>query len=215
MARSFYEDEEHLTPIPGTTETPSQQELDSLSPKLINGTSIRSPSLLESKISSIRTTFNSFFNQTESKIDELTNKYHAKEQHFSSTISNLHDKNEDLLPAGIYITIASLTGSILTRRSNIAFRATIPLLLGTLAFKLTLPNTFNNSSSFLYKIESENLPQLTNKQNQLIKELQQLQSKSIKNLDNGVVSIDDSLTNLKQGIKKYGGLNTDDVVTKK
>ncbi|CCH46469.1 hypothetical protein BN7_6062 [Wickerhamomyces ciferrii] len=215
MARSFYEDEEHITPVPGTTQPTSQQDLDSLSPRLINGTSIRSPSFLEKYFTIIRNSINNTWNETESKLDSLTSSYHTKEQHFSSTIANLHNKDEDLLPGSIYILIASLTGSIITRRSNILFRGIVPIALGLTAFKLTLPNTFTNSTRFFYKLENENLPKLTKEQDKFVSNLNTFVKDSEDGYSNSVDKIGSSLDDLKQNIKKYGGLNTDDVVTKK
>lgn len=215
MARSFYEDEEHLTPLPGTTETPSKQELESLQPRLVNGASVRSPSFLQSKFESLRNIINNTFTSTETKIDELTTSYHKKEQHFSTTIANLHNRDEDLLPGSIYILIAALTGSIITRRSNILFRGIVPLTLGTIAFKFALPKTFNNSTSFLHSIENEKLPELTKSQDQFVKDLENLVNKSEAGVQDGVKKFDNNVEELKKGIKKYGGLNVDEVVTKK
>lgn len=215
MARSFYEDEEHLTPLPGTTQPATKQELDSLSPRLVNGASVRSPSFLQSKIESIRTFFNQTWISTEGKLDQLTTSYHTKEQHFSTTIAKLHDRDEDLLPGSIYIAIAALTGSIITRRSNIVFRGIAPVILGTLAFKFALPITFKNSTSFLHKIEHENLPQITNKQDELVGKVESLVTKSEEEYKKGVSKFDTGVEDLKRAIKKYGGLNVDEVVTKK
>lgn len=215
MPRSFYEDEEHSTPLPGTTQPATPQELESLSSRLVNGASVRSPSFLQSNIESIRTFFNKTVVSTEDKVDQLTSSYHTKEQHFSTTIARLHDRDEDLLPGTIYIAIAALTGSILTRRSNIFLRGITPLVLGTLAFKLALPNTFTNSTSFLHKIETEKLPELTNKQDELVKGLEGFVNKSETEYKSGVKKLDQSVEELRKGIKKYGGLNIDDSVTKK
>ncbi|CDR41199.1 CYFA0S06e03752g1_1 [Cyberlindnera fabianii] len=214
--RKFYEDEDAVTPLPGTVVAATETEIETLGPnKLINGTSVRSPSFIEAKIENIRKSFNSAYLSTNAKVDELTKKYHAKEQSFSTTLANLHNKDEDLVPASAYILVATLSGSILTRRSNFVFKAIAPLVLGLSAFKYTLPHTFANMTSFAHKAEHTALPALAKKQDQLVKDAEGLLVKTETQTEEAKKHVDSFVKNLKAQIKKYSGLKIDEEVTKK
>ncbi|KAH3676297.1 hypothetical protein WICMUC_002093 [Wickerhamomyces mucosus] len=213
--RKFYEDEEAVTPLPGTVIAASEADIEALGPnKLINGSSIRSPILIESKITSGRQAVDSLINHSTNKVNSWATAFHKKEETFTNTLLSLHNTEEDLLPASLYILIGALTGTIITRRSNIVFKTIAPVTLGLFAFKFTLPKTFSNTTFFAHDLESQNLPKLTKKQDDFIKHVDVLANKT----ENSVVNVQKSVNSWTQGFKtifkKYTGLKIDDDVTK-
>ena len=80
----------------------------------------------------------------------------ALEQSFTSTIAGLApppESGERLMPGLIYVLVASMAGSILTRNRNILLRSSMPLALGIGAAWAVIPVTMGNVSELLWKYE--------------------------------------------------------------
>ena len=60
---------------------------------------------------------------------------------------------ERLLPGAVYVLVAAMAGSIVSRRSNILFRATVPLAFGVTAGWALLPVTMRNISDLAWTYE--------------------------------------------------------------
>jgi organizing structure protein 2 len=78
------------------------------------------------------------------------------EESFTSTIASLApppQSGEKLMPGSLYVLVAAMTGSIVSRNRNIALRATLPLFVGIGAGWIVLPNTMRNVSDLLWKYE--------------------------------------------------------------
>ena len=57
------------------------------------------------------------------------------------------------MPGMIYVLVAAMAGSIVTRRSNILFRATVPLAFGVGAGWAVIPITMRNVSDLAWTYE--------------------------------------------------------------
>lgn len=80
------------------------------------------------------------------------------EHDFTSTIAGLapgKETGEKLLPNGLYVLVAAMAGSILTRRSNIIFRATLPPAIGVGAAYVVLPHTTRNVGNLVWSWEEK------------------------------------------------------------
>ena len=80
------------------------------------------------------------------------------ENSFTSTIASLApapSTGEKLLPGGIYVLVASMAGSILTRNRNILLRATGPVGLGIGAGWVVLPHTMRNIADLVWRYEEK------------------------------------------------------------
>ncbi|KAL0939006.1 mitochondrial protein [Colletotrichum truncatum] len=78
------------------------------------------------------------------------------EQSFTSTIASLappRESGEQLMPGAIYVLVAAMAGSIITRNRSILLRATAPLALGITAGWTVLPITMGNVSNLAWKYE--------------------------------------------------------------
>lgn len=164
--RSIYDNdkkEEEIAPVPGTVETGKAREGDiekfekehGVSVENVGGVTIKSPKALESNIKVAREWFADKVQQGNQYIDEAFNKYLAVENSVTKTVADLKSPQEDILPAGIYITVAALSGSILTRNRNILFRSAIPLAFGVAAFSYFLPQTAHNTGALVWKYEQK------------------------------------------------------------
>jgi MICOS complex subunit MIC26 len=78
------------------------------------------------------------------------------EQSFTGTIASLapaRESGERLMPGAIYVLVAAMAGSIVTRNRNIVLRAAAPLALGIGAGWVVLPLTMTNVSGLAWKYE--------------------------------------------------------------
>ena len=78
------------------------------------------------------------------------------EHSFTSTIRSLappKESNEKLLPGTLYVLVASMAGSIVTRNRNILLRATVPAAIGIGAAYAVLPLTMKNVGNLVWTYE--------------------------------------------------------------
>jgi MICOS complex subunit MIC26 len=78
------------------------------------------------------------------------------EQSFTNTVASLappRESGEKLMPGAIYVLVAGMAGSIITRNRNILMRASLPLALGIGAGWVVLPITMGNVSNLIWKYE--------------------------------------------------------------
>ncbi|KAK6205799.1 Mitochondrial intermediate peptidase [Pestalotiopsis sp. IQ-011] len=80
------------------------------------------------------------------------------EKSFTQTVASLappRESGEQLMPGLVYVLVAGMAGSIVSRNRNILLRASAPLALGIGAGWLVLPVTMNNVSGLLWKYEQK------------------------------------------------------------
>ncbi|GAB7356989.1 hypothetical protein MBLNU459_g7823t2 [Dothideomycetes sp. NU459] len=78
------------------------------------------------------------------------------ESSFTSTVASLappKESGERLLPGAVYVLVAAMAGSIVTRNRNILLRATVPVAAGVGAGYAVLPITTRNVGDLIWKYE--------------------------------------------------------------
>ncbi|KIX06113.1 uncharacterized protein Z518_04087 [Rhinocladiella mackenziei CBS 650.93] len=81
-----------------------------------------------------------------------------KESNFSNTIASLApapETGEQLLPGAVYVLVATMAGSIVSRNRGIFLRATFPLAMGVTAGWMLIPVTMRNISDLIWEYEKE------------------------------------------------------------
>lgn len=92
----------------------------------------------------------------ENKVNDFMDSALDLEHSFTSTIASLappRASGEKLMPGTLYVLVAAMTGSIVSRNRNILLRATVPLAVGIGAGWVVLPITMRNVSDLLWKYE--------------------------------------------------------------
>lgn len=92
----------------------------------------------------------------EDKLNQTMDRAFHLEESFTSTITSLappRESGERLMPGTIYVLVASMAGTILSRNRNILLRAATPLALGIGAGWVVLPVTMRNISDLAWKYE--------------------------------------------------------------
>ncbi|KAH8814934.1 apolipo protein O-domain-containing protein [Xylogone sp. PMI_703] len=94
----------------------------------------------------------------ETKVNEIMDSALDLESSFTSTIASLApspQSGEKLMPGAVYVLVAAMAGSIVTRNRNIILRAAAPLAVGVGAGWAILPVTMRNVSDLLWKYEEK------------------------------------------------------------
>lgn len=174
MVRKFYEDDELIINKPGTIDpiTPKLQHQESIhgeGASIIDGMVIRTTPILEKYSNQVRQFLITKFNilEAELKTQRLAslNEWRYLKLGFNDLVE------EPVLPNGIYILTAGLTGSILVRNRNIGLRFVTPLLFGGVATRYYMPGTFANLLKKYDELELENVPDLYTQRQDLIRQL--------------------------------------------
>lgn len=80
------------------------------------------------------------------------------EKSFTQTIASLAppaESGEKLMPGLVYVLVAGMAGSIISRNRNILLRTAAPVALGIGAGWLVIPVTMSNVSGLLWKYEQK------------------------------------------------------------
>ncbi|KAI9793983.1 MAG: hypothetical protein M1835_006852 [Candelina submexicana] len=92
----------------------------------------------------------------EDTVNSLMDSFLHMESSFTSTIASLappKESNERLMPGAIYVLVAAMAGSIVSRNRNILLRSSIPLAVGVGAGWVVLPITMRNIGDFIWSYE--------------------------------------------------------------
>lgn len=87
-----------------------------------------------------------------------------KETSVTNTIASLApglETGEQLLPGAIYVLVATMTGSIVTRNRGLFLRATFPIAVGVTAGWLLIPVTMSNIADLSWEYEKK-VPLISN-----------------------------------------------------
>jgi len=96
----------------------------------------------------------------ENSINSFMSWAFAKEASFTNTIASLApapETGEQLLPGAIYVLVATMAGSIVSRNRGIFLRATFPLAVGITAGWMLIPVTMRNIADLSWEYE-KNVP---------------------------------------------------------
>jgi organizing structure protein 2 len=78
------------------------------------------------------------------------------EHSFTSTVRSLappRESGEKIFPGALYVLVATMAGSIVTRNRNILLRASVPLAVGITAANVVLPITSKNVGDLIFTYE--------------------------------------------------------------
>ncbi|CAD6504229.1 BgTH12-05962 [Blumeria graminis f. sp. triticale] len=114
--------------------------------------------LLAKKVGVARLFLYSHVARMEDKVNDFMDSAFELEDNFTSTISSLvpaPHTGERIMPGLLYVVVAAMAGSIVSRNRNIVLRATLPLAIGLTAGWALLPNSLQNISNLAWKYEQK------------------------------------------------------------
>jgi len=148
-------------PASGITHKPQEEEVEHKSSDSSSNTAPRrnSPTdRLAAQIRESRLFLHSKAVATEDAVNNGMSRFMAAEHNFTSTIASLappKESNEKLLPGGIYVLVAAMAGSILSRNRNILLRFATPLATGVTTAHYVVPHTTRNVGDLVWRYEEK------------------------------------------------------------
>lgn len=127
------------------------------------------------------------------------------EQSFTTTLANLapsRDSGEKLMPGAIYVLVAAMAGSIVTRNRNILLRASVPLAMGIGAGWTVLPVTSRNVADLAWKYE-QRVPAIAETHLQIKDGLRKGVSFAKVHKDLGVRMVDEKVTDARETVEGW------------
>ncbi|KAK5172995.1 uncharacterized protein LTR77_003117 [Saxophila tyrrhenica] len=140
------------TPPPASGVTDKPQEHDA-SPKAPSPTD-----RLATQVRKSRLFLHRYAVAAEDTVNSGMDKFMDAEHSFTSTIASLappKESNEKLLPGGIYVLVAAMAGSIISRNRNILIRFATPIITGVTAAHYVVPRTTRNVGDLVWKYEEK------------------------------------------------------------
>ncbi|KAI4152431.1 MAG: hypothetical protein LQ340_002914 [Diploschistes diacapsis] len=89
----------------------------------------------------------------EDRLNSALTSFFRLENNFTDTIASLApapSTGEQLLPGSLYVLVAAMAGTIITRNRNILLRGSMPVALGVGAGWIVLPYTMRNVSDLIW-----------------------------------------------------------------
>ncbi|PTB65325.1 hypothetical protein BBK36DRAFT_1204896 [Trichoderma citrinoviride] len=141
----------------------------------------------------------------EDKVNQTMDSAFDLEQSFTRTIASLappRESGEKLMPGAIYVLVAAMAGSIVTRNRNVVLRATVPFALGVGAGWTVLPITMRNVSDLAWKYEQK-FPAVAESHIKLREGIQRGIHFAKVHKDVGVQYVDDKVTNVREAVENW------------
>ncbi|KAG5998409.1 hypothetical protein E4U43_002417 [Claviceps pusilla] len=141
----------------------------------------------------------------ENKINETMDSAFHLEQSFTNTIAGLapaRESGEKLMPGTIYVLVAAMAGSIITRRSNILLRNTLPLAFGIGAGWTVLPVTMRNISDLAWTYE-QRFPAVAETHVGIRENIKKSMSFAKAHSQVGVQYVDDKVTGAREAVEGW------------
>lgn len=127
-------------------------------PQLIAETEATYTNKLASYVKEARMFTHAHVDLAERKFNDSAKRFFDIENNVTSTIADLAPDprtGEKVLPGALYVVVAGMAGSIMTRNRNILLRATVPVALAVGASKYLLPHTTRNVSELVWSWEKK------------------------------------------------------------
>lgn len=96
--------------------------------------------------------------RAEDAVNNGMTRFMDAEHSFTSTIASLappKESNEKLLPGGIYVLVAAMAGSIVSRNRNILLRFATPIITGVVTANYVVPRTTENVGNLAWHYEKK------------------------------------------------------------
>ncbi|KAL6895551.1 apolipo protein O domain-containing protein [Trichoderma longibrachiatum] len=141
----------------------------------------------------------------ENKVNQTMDSAFDLEQSFTRTIASLappRESGEKLMPGAIYVLVAAMAGSIVTRNRNVVLRATVPFALGVGAGWTVLPITMRNVSDLAWKYEQK-FPAVAESHVKLREGIQRGIHFAKVHKDVGKQYVDDKVTNVREAVENW------------
>ncbi|CDS13548.1 hypothetical protein LRAMOSA05724 [Lichtheimia ramosa] len=116
---------------------------------------VEEPTKLEEHVAYAQKFANEKVEEGKTHVSSLHKEWKQFEQCVKNTVKQTIDKDEEILPNGLYVGVAALAGTILARNRNIVIRFVTSTALAVGTAHYLLPKTTHNVAVQLEKVESK------------------------------------------------------------
>ncbi|PSR77696.1 apolipo protein O-domain-containing protein [Coniella lustricola] len=147
------------TVVPENPASPSLQEVVVHTPQQPQQQQARGPTPTDRLASQVREARLFLYRHAcnaEDALNRTMDRAFHLERSFTDTVAGLAPRaetGEKLMPGLVYVLVAAMAGSMVTRRSNILLRATVPVAFGVAMGWTALPVTMGNVSELAWRYE--------------------------------------------------------------
>lgn len=155
--KPIYDDIPSDIPEPTKPTTPAPQTI-TLPPSQPTSSSPTPTDILTAQIRQARLFLYSHSLAAENSFNDFLSRALHIENAFTNTVASLApspESGERLTPGGIYVVVAAMAGSIVSRNRGIFLRTMSPLAFGTVAAWTLLPVTMRNVSDLAWEYEKK------------------------------------------------------------
>ncbi len=141
----------------------------------------------------------------EDKVNDTMDRAFDLEQSFTTTLASLapaRTSGEKLMPGAIYVLVAAMAGSIVTRNRNVLLRAAVPLAFGVGAGWAVLPVTMRNVGDLAWRYE-QRVPVVRDTHLQIREGLEKGASFAKVHARLGVRFVDDKVTDAREIVEGW------------
>jgi organizing structure protein 2 len=141
----------------------------------------------------------------EKAVDNALTQTLRLEHSFTSTVRSLapsRESGERVFPGALYVLVASMAGSIVTRNRNILLRGAFPLAVGITAANIVLPITSKNVGDLLWTYE-EKYPVLADTHLRTKKRITEFIETGKAHAGMGLGMVEDKLHETKDGLEGW------------
>ncbi|KAG7880515.1 hypothetical protein KL905_002489 [Ogataea polymorpha] len=204
MGRSFYSDEEDILPTPGLNQ-PIPKDLSRKEDPLRNP----HKQVVDGKVISTNSTLEKYAKQAREfavqKLDIFDAEYRNLHAAYLNEKRNAIEKYhqlvaEPVLPSGLYILTAMLTGSIMVRTRSLPLRFVTPVAFGLVATEYLMPKTLQNTTGWLSSLSREHFPEVNKQIDEAAKQLSGCMSDIEKTRSNWMQSLTESVGKVRKKV---------------
>ncbi|UKZ77178.1 hypothetical protein TrVFT333_004897 [Trichoderma virens FT-333] len=206
--KPIYDEVEHLSPLPVAPSPPAILPSQPINDNADEEPASRAPTptdRLAVQIGRARLFLYDIAVSAENKVNQTMDSAFDLEQSFTRTIASLappRESGEKLMPGAIYVLVAAMAGSILTRNRSVVLRATLPFALGVGAGWTVLPITMRNVSDLAWKYEQK-FPVVAESHIKLREGIQKGIHFAKVHREVGVQYVDDKVTNVREAVENW------------
>lgn len=200
MTRSFYENDERIVTKPGYNAEISDELKDKEGfhgiVGFVNGMEVRTFPWLEKYAHDARVVLHDYVSYYGA---ELATQFSSVSNELNTLSSEVQSVlKEPVLPAGILVLTAALSGSILVNRRSLPVRFVTPIVFGGFAYKYFMPRSYVATADKMAAYEQLHFPDLYNKHVELSDRLRHERRNLNNQLEEARAQLQQSVHNMRE-----------------
>jgi len=171
---------------------------------------VRTDSELARHVGVSREYATSTYLDAQSKVHSAVEKWIGVETAVERQVKEIIPADEPMTPGLLYVGVATLTGSVLSRRRSLPIRVLLPPAFFAISLAYFLPKTSHNLSAYLSSLESHYAPGFAAQHSEFSKTVSQSISTASQRYTDAKVKASEGLDTARRQIQEQTGLKVGD-----